>query len=41
VANARHRAEHGGRAFYFCNVRCREKFVADPQRYLVPAAAGA
>ena len=41
VAAARHRAEHGGRSFYFCNPRCREKFIADPQRYLAPAAAGA
>ena len=41
VATARHRAEHAGRSFYFCNPRCREKFVADPQRYLAPAAAGA
>jgi xanthine dehydrogenase accessory factor len=41
VATARHRSEHGGRTFYFCNPRCREKFIADPQRYLAPAAAGA
>jgi xanthine dehydrogenase accessory factor len=41
VAGARHRAEHAGRSFYFCNPRCREKFIADPQRYLAPAAAGA
>ena len=41
VATARHRADHGGRTFYFCNSRCREKFIADPQRYLAPAAAGA
>jgi len=41
VATARHRAEHAGRSFYFCNPRCREKFLADPQRYLATAAAGA
>ena len=41
VATARHRADHAGRTFYFCNPRCREKFTADPQRYLAPAAAGA
>jgi xanthine dehydrogenase accessory factor len=41
VATARHRAEHAGRSFYFCNPRCREKFIADPERYLAPAAAGA
>ena len=31
---AKHRAEHGGRTYYFCNPRCREKFIADPQKYL-------
>jgi Cu+-exporting ATPase len=31
---AKHRAEHGGRTYYFCSARCREKFVADPARYL-------
>ena len=31
---AKHRAEHGGRTYYFCNPRCREKFVADPLKYL-------
>jgi xanthine dehydrogenase accessory factor len=39
VASARHRAEHGGRTFLFCNPRCREKFLADPERYLSPTAA--
>ncbi|HWC94816.1 MAG TPA: heavy metal translocating P-type ATPase, partial [Pseudolabrys sp.] len=37
-----HRAEHGGRTYYFCSAGCREKFVADPQKYLgkrAPAAA--
>ncbi|HTS78998.1 MAG TPA: XdhC family protein [Myxococcaceae bacterium] len=39
VATARHRAEHAGRAFFFCNPRCREKFLVAPERYLstVPA----
>jgi Cu+-exporting ATPase len=36
---AKHRAEHEGRTYYFCNPRCREKFVAEPARYLEPAAA--
>ncbi|WP_119421609.1 heavy metal translocating P-type ATPase [Desertibaculum subflavum] len=36
---AKHRAEHAGRTYYFCNPRCREKFVAEPARYLQPAAA--
>jgi Cu+-exporting ATPase len=32
--------EHGGKTYYFCNPRCREKFVADPERYLgAPAPA--
>lgn len=25
---------HGGTAYYFCNPRCREKFAAEPDRYL-------
>ncbi len=28
---------HDGRAYYFCNPKCRDKFVADPARYLAPA----
>ncbi|HWC94304.1 MAG TPA: YHS domain-containing protein, partial [Pseudolabrys sp.] len=39
---AKHRAEHGGRTYYFCSAGCREKFVTDPQKYLgkgAPAAA--
>jgi Cu+-exporting ATPase len=31
------RAEHAGRVYRFCNPRCREKFVADPERHLQPA----
>ena len=31
---AKHRAEHGGRNYYFCNPHCREKFIADPLKYL-------
>ncbi|HJZ88921.1 MAG TPA: XdhC family protein [Polyangia bacterium] len=34
VATARHKVEHGGRTFYFCNPRCREKFMAAPERFL-------
>ena len=42
VAGARHEAEHGGRRFYFCNARCRERFLAAPDRYLsAPAPAEA
>jgi len=34
VATARHRATHQGREYFFCNPRCREKFLADPLRFL-------
>jgi xanthine dehydrogenase accessory factor len=34
VASARHQAEHAGRTYYFCNPRCREKFLAAPDRFL-------
>jgi len=33
-----HRCEHAGQTVYFCAARCREKFEADPQRYLAPPA---
>ena len=36
---AAHRLEHDGRTYYFCAQRCKEKFQADPQRYLEPPAA--
>ena len=36
-----HVAEHGGRRVYFCSAGCKAKFVADPQRYLAPAAVAA
>ncbi len=29
-------AQHGGQAFHFCSARCRERFEADPDKYLVP-----
>ena len=38
---AKHRAEHGGRTYYFCATGCRTKFEADPTRYLSPAEAHA
>jgi xanthine dehydrogenase accessory factor len=37
VAGARHRAEHAGRAYYFCCGGCRERFLVDPARYLAAA----
>ena len=38
-ATARHRAEHGGRSYVFCGARCRERFLADPARFLAPGPA--
>ena len=40
-ATAAHHAEHDGQAYAFCAQRCKEKFVADPARYLQPQAAPA
>jgi P-type Cu+ transporter len=35
-------AEHGGTTYWFCNPSCRERFIADPARFLgPPAPAGA
>jgi Cu+-exporting ATPase len=31
--------EHEGRTYSFCNPKCRERFRADPARYLAPAPA--
>ena len=36
---ARHGAEHNGRTYYFCSARCRERFEADPAKYLDPGPA--
>ncbi|MGQ0485838.1 MAG: heavy metal translocating P-type ATPase [Hyphomicrobiales bacterium] len=38
---ARHKADHGGRPYYFCSAGCRANFLADPQKYLDPEAAKA
>ncbi len=34
-----HRANHDGTEYRFCSAGCRTKFVADPAKYLAPAAA--
>jgi xanthine dehydrogenase accessory factor len=39
IARARHTAEHAGRTWYFCNPRCREKFLATPERWAAEAGA--
>jgi Cu+-exporting ATPase len=31
---AKHRAEYRGRTYYFCSARCRERFEAEPPKYL-------
>ena len=31
-----HRSEHDGRAYFFCGRRCKDKFDADPSKYLQP-----
>ncbi|MBS0200421.1 MAG: heavy metal translocating P-type ATPase [Proteobacteria bacterium] len=38
-ATTPHHASHGGEEHHFCSARCKDKFVADPQRYLEPKAA--
>jgi Cu+-exporting ATPase len=40
-AKAKHRLEHDGTTYFFCNPRCREKFQADPATYLAKAKAAA
>jgi Cu+-exporting ATPase len=36
-----HHAVHEGREYFFCAARCRERFIADPARFLSPRPAGA
>ncbi len=36
-----HRAEHAGRTHYFCSAGCRQRFAADPAKYLASAEAEA
>ena len=33
---AKHRTEYRGQTYYFCSARCRERFEAEPQKYLAP-----
>ncbi|HUA77861.1 MAG TPA: heavy metal translocating P-type ATPase, partial [Acetobacteraceae bacterium] len=37
--HSRHRFHYEGNVFYFCSTGCREKFAADPGRYLKPKVA--
>jgi len=41
VGSAKHRAEVGGRTWYFCCAGCRERFLAAPQKFGAAAGAGA
>jgi P-type Cu+ transporter len=36
-ATAKHTAHNAGETYYFCNPKCREKFIANPDAYLKPA----
>ena len=36
-ATTPHHAEHVGSEYHFCSARCREKFIADPEKYLSPS----
>ena len=36
-----HHATHAGHEYHFCSSRCRERFIAEPDRFLAPAAADA
>ncbi len=38
-ATAKHKAEHAGETVFFCSSRCREKFAAEPAKYLGKPAA--
>ena len=40
-ARAKHSYELDGTTYYFCSAGCREKFIADPKKYLNPAFVAA
>ena len=33
-ARTPHRTEHEGQSYFFCGARCRERFMAEPARYV-------
>jgi Cu+-exporting ATPase len=37
TAGARHKAQHHGHTYFFCNPTCQTRFTAEPQRFLKPA----
>src|SRR5262245_21221840 len=34
-----HRQHYAGRSYYFCSAECRDKFSANPTKYLAPPVA--
>jgi len=38
-ATAEQRADHAGHRYFFCSAKCRERFTADPDRYLTAPRA--
>ena len=38
-AASQYRTEHAGRRYFFCGARCRERFIAEPERFLRPVKA--
>jgi P-type Cu+ transporter len=40
-AKAAATSTYNGKKYYFCNPRCRDRFDADPERFLAPAPAAA
>ena len=36
-ATSKHHAQHAGDEYHFCSARCRERFIADPQKFLTPS----
>jgi Cu+-exporting ATPase len=36
VATAKHRLAHAGTDYFFCSARCRERFEAEPDKFLQP-----
>ena len=37
-ATAKHRHSYRSTDYYFCSARCRERFIAEPEKYLTPKA---
>lgn len=40
IAGARHRHHHAGTVYHFCCAGCRERFAAEPERYLAASRSG-